>query len=54
MAPILGVPLMDRDHAAIEQMLVEAREKPDSELLNFFDQIARGKSAITSDERRRR
>ena len=40
MVPILGVPLMDRDHAAIERMLVEAKEKPDSELLDYFDAIA--------------
>ena len=40
MAPFLGVPLMDRDHAAIEHMLVEAKEKPDSELLKYFDAIS--------------
>ena len=40
MAPILGVPLMDRDHAAIEHMFAQAKEKPDSELLDYFDAIA--------------
>jgi hemerythrin-like metal-binding protein len=40
MAPFLGVPLMDCDHAAIEHMLVEAKEKPYSELLDHFDAIA--------------
>ncbi len=40
MAPFLGVPLMDRDHAAIERMLAESKEKPDLELLTFFDAIA--------------
>ena len=39
MTTILGVPLMDRDHAALERMLVEAREKPDSELIDCFDAI---------------
>jgi hemerythrin-like metal-binding protein len=32
---------MDRDHAAIERMLVEARRKPDSDLLDCFDAISR-------------
>ena len=41
MTAILGVPLMDRDHAAIFQMLVDARETPDAELLTGFDAIAR-------------
>jgi hemerythrin len=31
---------MDRDHAALERMFVEAREKPDSERLSCFDAIA--------------
>ena len=54
MVPILGVPLMDRDHAAIEHMLVEAKEKPDSELLELFRRDRARKSAITSPERRKR
>ena len=41
MNPILGVPLMDGDHATLERMLVEAGEKPDSDLLSAFDAIAR-------------
>lgn len=40
MTPILGVPLMDRDHTALERMFVEARAKPDSELLSFFNAIS--------------
>ena len=40
MAPTLGVPLMDRDHATLERMLAEVGEKPDSELLKCFDAVA--------------
>ena len=41
MIPILDVPLMDRDHVTLESMIVGFREKPDADLLDGFDAIAR-------------
>ncbi len=40
MTIVLGVPLMDRDHAEIERMFVEAREAPDAEVLARFDALS--------------
>ncbi len=41
MAPFLGVPLMDRDHAAIERMFAEVETTPDEGLPGLFEAIAR-------------
>ena len=41
MAPFLAVPLMDRDHAALELMFAEVANTPDEGLLDLFDAIAR-------------
>ena len=41
MAPILGVPLMDRDHAAIERMFADVADTPDEGLPELFEAIAR-------------
>ncbi len=41
MAPILGVPLMDRDHAAIERMFAGVATTPDERLPDLFEAIAR-------------
>ena len=40
MAPFLDVPLMDRDHAAIERMFAAVAETPDEGLPELFDAIA--------------
>ena len=40
MAPILGVPLMDRDHSAIERMFADVADTPDEGLPELFDAIA--------------
>ena len=40
MAPILGVPLMDRDHAAIERMFAAVADTPDESLPELFEAIA--------------
>ncbi len=41
MAPVLGVPLMDRDHAAIERLFVDVATTPDESLPDLFGAIAR-------------
>jgi hemerythrin len=41
MAPILGVPLMDRDHAAIERLFGDVATTPDESLPDLFEAIAR-------------
>ena len=40
MTAILGVPLMDRDHAAIDEMFIKARQTPDLELLTHLDALS--------------
>jgi hemerythrin-like metal-binding protein len=40
MTTVLGVPLMDRDHAAIERMFDEARQTPDANVLAHFDALS--------------
>ena len=50
MAPFLGVPLMDRDHAAIERMFAEVEATPDEGLPGLFETIARELSAHFSRE----
>jgi len=41
MAPFLGVPLMDRDHAALERMFADVVNTSDDGLPDLFDKIAR-------------
>ncbi len=41
MAPFLGVPLMDRDHAALERIFGDVANTPDEGLLDLFNTIAR-------------
>ena len=41
MTSILGVPLMDRDHAALERMFEDAARTADEGLPEFFEAIAR-------------
>jgi hemerythrin-like metal-binding protein len=39
-APVLGVPLMDRDHAALDGLFARVAQTPDAGLLYCFDSIA--------------
>ena len=41
MAPVLGVPLMDRDHAAIERMFDAIAVTPNEGLPELFEAVAR-------------
>ena len=41
MAPFLGVPLLDRDHAALERMFADVKATPDEGLPALFAAIAR-------------
>jgi hemerythrin-like metal-binding protein len=38
--PLLGVPFMDRDHAAIDKLFADAAHAPDDALMGLFDAIA--------------
>ncbi len=41
MALVLGVPFMDRDHAAIERMFAKVATTPDEGLPSLFEAVAR-------------